>query len=91
MEDGIAPTDSRLRPDQRLMELGFWDEANIEKLRLEEKQRQKRKERNVASEEASENGKGKEFSRGIPNEEFVIGVLICRRLDNAVLPTGVVL
>uniref|UniRef100_A0A1I8JR21 Oxysterol-binding protein n=1 Tax=Macrostomum lignano TaxID=282301 RepID=A0A1I8JR21_9PLAT len=35
-------TDSRLRPDQRLMEDGRWDEANKEKLRLEEKQRAKR-------------------------------------------------
>lgn len=56
MEESIAPTDSRLRPDQRLMELGMWDEANIEKLRLEEKQRQKRKERNIANEDAIENG-----------------------------------
>ncbi|XP_050441329.1 oxysterol-binding protein 1 isoform X3 [Adelges cooleyi] len=39
MEEGIAPTDSRYRSDQRLMEFGLWDEANIEKLRLEEKQR----------------------------------------------------
>lgn len=56
MEEGIAPTDSRLRPDQRLMELGMWDEANIEKLRLEEKQRQKRKERHMALEDTMENG-----------------------------------
>jgi len=39
LELGVAPTDSRLRPDQRLMEDGFWDEANAEKTRLEEKQR----------------------------------------------------
>lgn len=32
-ETGIAPTDSRLRPDQRLMENAQWDESNIEKLR----------------------------------------------------------
>ncbi|KAJ8263622.1 hypothetical protein COCON_G00160790 [Conger conger] len=38
-EDGVGPTDSRLRPDQRLMEAGRWDEANVEKQRLEEKQR----------------------------------------------------
>lgn len=56
MEEGIAPTDSRLRPDQRLMELGMWDEANIEKLRLEEKQRQRRKERNMVTEDVVENG-----------------------------------
>ncbi|VDN41043.1 unnamed protein product [Dibothriocephalus latus] len=42
-EDGVAPTDSRLRPDQRLMEEGLWDEANTEKERLEQKQRLKRK------------------------------------------------
>ncbi|BHF61272.1 hypothetical protein SprV_0100424500 [Sparganum proliferum] len=42
-EDGVAPTDSRLRPDQRLMEEGLWDEANTEKERLEAKQRLKRK------------------------------------------------
>lgn len=42
-EDNIAPTDSRLRPDQRLMENGNWDEANDEKVRLEEKQRERRK------------------------------------------------
>ncbi|CAF3409784.1 unnamed protein product [Rotaria sp. Silwood1] len=42
-EPGVAPTDSRRRPDQRLMEEGRWDEANQEKLRLEEKQRHARK------------------------------------------------
>ncbi|TNN18147.1 Oxysterol-binding protein, partial [Schistosoma japonicum] len=42
MEDGVAPTDSRNRPDQRLMEQGFWDQANEEKRRLELKQRNKR-------------------------------------------------
>lgn len=44
-EDGVAPTDSRRRPDQRLMEDGRWDEANAEKQRLEEKQRTTRRER----------------------------------------------
>ncbi|KAF6082308.1 oxysterol binding protein 2 [Phyllostomus discolor] len=44
-EDGVAPTDSRLRPDQRLMEKGQWDQANTEKQRLEEKQRQSRRRR----------------------------------------------
>lgn len=34
-EDGVAPTDSRHRPDQRLMELGNWDQSNEEKIRLE--------------------------------------------------------
>ncbi|XP_035954358.1 oxysterol-binding protein 2 isoform X3 [Halichoerus grypus] len=44
-EEGVAPTDSRLRPDQRLMEKGHWDEANTEKQRLEEKQRVSRRRR----------------------------------------------
>ncbi|XP_062865147.1 oxysterol-binding protein 1 isoform X2 [Trichomycterus rosablanca] len=44
-EEGVAPTDSRRRPDQRLMEQGMWDEANGEKQRLEEKQRSVRRER----------------------------------------------
>lgn len=44
-EEGVAPTDSRRRPDQRLMEEGRWDEANAEKQRLEEKQRTARRER----------------------------------------------
>lgn len=42
-EDGVAPTDSRRRPDQRLMEEGDWDESNKEKFRLEEKQRARRR------------------------------------------------
>lgn len=53
-EEGVAPTDSRNRPDQRLMEEGKWDEANTIKVQLEEKQRAARKER-----EASEIGSGK--------------------------------
>lgn len=43
MEDGVAPTDSRHRPDQRLMENGDWDEANRVKVQLEEKQRERRR------------------------------------------------
>ena len=31
-EEGIAPTDSRLRPDQRIMEQGDFDSANKEKV-----------------------------------------------------------
>lgn len=45
MEEGVAPTDSRRRPDQRLMEEGKWDEANVVKIALEEKQRAARKAR----------------------------------------------
>ncbi|VDP81044.1 unnamed protein product [Echinostoma caproni] len=43
-EPGVCPTDSRLRPDQRLMEIGKWDEANREKVVLEEKQRHRRRQ-----------------------------------------------
>ncbi|TKR67670.1 hypothetical protein L596_023785 [Steinernema carpocapsae] len=39
-EEGVAPTDSRNRPDMRLMENGEWDKANAEKARLEQKQRE---------------------------------------------------
>ncbi|EGF98128.1 uncharacterized protein MELLADRAFT_96141 [Melampsora larici-populina 98AG31] len=39
----LAPTDSRLRPDQRLMEEGKMDEAEVLKERLEERQRERRK------------------------------------------------
>ncbi|XP_029159626.1 oxysterol-binding protein 1 isoform X3 [Nylanderia fulva] len=55
-EEGIAPTDSRLRPDQRLMEDGRWDEANAEKLRLEEKQRANRRAREHEAEKATAQG-----------------------------------
>lgn len=55
-EEGVAPSDSRKRPDQRLMENGFWDEANEEKLRLEEKQRTARKQRETETELAIQDG-----------------------------------
>ncbi|XP_061554215.1 oxysterol-binding protein 2 isoform X3 [Phycodurus eques] len=55
-EDGVAPTDSRMRPDQRLMEAGLWDEANIQKQRLEESQRLERKRREVQTMQALEDG-----------------------------------
>ncbi|XP_024130724.1 oxysterol-binding protein 2 isoform X2 [Oryzias melastigma] len=51
-EEGVAMTDSRLRPDQRLMEDGRWDEANAEKQRLEEKQRAVRRRREAEASEA---------------------------------------
>ncbi|EEQ36694.1 hypothetical protein CLUG_00817 [Clavispora lusitaniae ATCC 42720] len=41
----LAPTDTRLRPDQRAMEDGRYDEASREKHRVEEKQRAARKRR----------------------------------------------
>ena len=44
----IAPTDTRLRGDQRLYEQGDVDGADEEKVRLEVKQRKARKEREEA-------------------------------------------
>lgn len=41
----LPPTDTRLRPDQRAMEEGRYDDAGDEKNRVEEKQRAKRRER----------------------------------------------
>lgn len=46
----LAPTDTRLRPDQRLMEDGHYDEAAKEKNRVEEKQRAARKLREQSGE-----------------------------------------
>ncbi|XP_038648299.1 oxysterol-binding protein 2 isoform X5 [Scyliorhinus canicula] len=57
MELGTAPTDSRLRPDQRLMENGDWEEANVEKQRLEEKQRAVRRLREAEAVTAEEEGR----------------------------------
>lgn len=48
-DDSVTcPTDSRLRPDQRLLENGKLDEAGNEKYRLEEKQRAARKRREAS-------------------------------------------
>ncbi|CAB1318420.1 unnamed protein product [Coregonus sp. 'balchen'] len=55
-EEGVAPTDSRLRPDQRLMEAGLWDEANVHKQRLEERQRLERRKREAQATQALEEG-----------------------------------
>lgn len=43
MEKRLPPTDARLRPDQRQLENGDFQNANKEKQRLEEKQRRRRK------------------------------------------------
>lgn len=47
----VAPTDTRLRPDQRAMEDGEYDLAATEKNRVEEKQRATRRRREAAGEE----------------------------------------
>lgn len=43
LKQKLAPTDSRLRPDQHALEEGIYDQANAEKKRLEVKQRAVRK------------------------------------------------
>ena len=40
----LPPTDTRFRPDQRLFEQGLIAEAEMEKLRIEQKQRTTRQE-----------------------------------------------
>ena len=55
-EENVAPTDSRLRPDQRLMENGSWDDASQEKIRLEEKQRAARRKKEEDQEQARTEG-----------------------------------
>lgn len=67
-EEGIAPTDSRLRPDQRMMEAGLWDEANIHKQRLEERQRLERKKREVQANQALEEGEHKLIKKNKDND-----------------------
>jgi len=51
IKQAIPPTDSRLRPDQRLMEEGKMDVAAQEKHRLEEKQRAARRLREEMGQE----------------------------------------
>lgn len=74
LEEGVAPTDSRRRPDQRLMEDGRWDEANSEKQRLEEKQRSARREREreAASQRTS--------SQSEEGEDLFVCVALCSSL-----------
>lgn len=56
-DDGVCPTDSRMRPDQRLMEQGEWERANQEKVRLEEKQRAARRRREAEAEHSAKQGR----------------------------------
>ncbi|GMM37966.1 oxysterol-binding protein related protein [Saccharomycopsis crataegensis] len=48
LKNWLAPTDTRLRPDQRAMEDGRYDDAADEKNRVEEKQRAARKMRETS-------------------------------------------
>ena len=54
MERRLCQTDSRLRPDIRLMEQGDVDGAAKQKTRLEEKQRDSRKARKARKEKDSQ-------------------------------------
>ncbi|GAB1610837.1 oxysterol-binding protein 1-like isoform X4, partial [Argonauta hians] len=56
-EDNVARTDSRNRPDQRLMEDGQWDEANKVKVLLEDKQRIARRRREAEAEASLSQGR----------------------------------
>ncbi|KAI8991539.1 Oxysterol-binding protein-domain-containing protein [Mycotypha africana] len=52
IEQGKLPiTDTRLRPDQRLYEEGLVDEADNEKLRIEQQQRERRKKFEMAGQQ----------------------------------------
>ena len=51
LHDEIPPSDSRFRPDQRLLEHGKVDEAEVEKQRIEEIQRSRRREMELRGEE----------------------------------------
>lgn len=57
IDETVAPTDSRRRPDQRLMEDGKWDEANKIKNQLEEKQRKVRRQAEAEAEAAMNRSK----------------------------------
>ena len=65
MEDFVAPTDSRHRPDQRCMEEGNWDEANRVKQLNEEKQRATRRQREKEASQAAELGQCSHESHSI--------------------------
>ncbi|XP_019434400.1 PREDICTED: oxysterol-binding protein-related protein 2A-like isoform X2 [Lupinus angustifolius] len=63
LKEKLPPTDSRLRPDQRHLENGEYEKANMEKQRLEKRQRMSRK--------MQENGwKPRWFHQGDENETF---------------------
>ncbi|XP_065663146.1 oxysterol-binding protein 1 isoform X2 [Hydra vulgaris] len=55
-EKNVCPTDSRFRPDIRLMEQQNFDEANTVKLALEENQRLRRRQRDSDAQIAGQEG-----------------------------------
>lgn len=68
LQEKIAPTDSRLRPDQRAMENGDLQSGIKLKNQLEQKQRSTRKEKEKAMQEQMKQRKAK--SRDNDNEEY---------------------
>jgi len=70
-EEGTAPTDSRLRPDQRLTEQGEWDDANDTKLQVEDAQRKRRKAREENNETWTPRWFTKQVSPLTGEEEWV--------------------
>ncbi|XP_061815177.1 oxysterol-binding protein 1-like isoform X1 [Nerophis lumbriciformis] len=78
-EEPVAATDSRRRPDQRLMEDGRWDEANAEKQRLEEKQRIARRER---EREALSQRSSSQSDEAVDEESLTDPSLKCGPHDN---------
>jgi oxysterol-binding protein 1 len=66
LEKFLPPTDTRLRPDQRAMEEGRYDDAADEKVRLEQKQRAKRSERQRSGE--SVHGMPRWFKKAVDSE-----------------------
>ncbi|XP_065179127.1 oxysterol-binding protein 1-like [Sycon ciliatum] len=65
-DDSVAPTDSRRRPDQRVMETGNFDKANEYKVLLEEKQRQRRRDREAKVAEVESRGADSSVARHRP-------------------------
>ena len=78
-EEGVAPTDSRNRPDQRMMEEGKWDEANRLKFLLEEKQRAARRQREAEAEKLKAQGEGQTcgFFNVLVEGKFCLCVCVC--------------
>ncbi|XP_029648879.1 oxysterol-binding protein 1 isoform X4 [Octopus sinensis] len=62
-EENVASTDSRNRPDQRLMEDGRWEEANKVKVMLEDKQRMARRRREAEAEASLSQDEGENSGR----------------------------
>ncbi|CAD5223425.1 unnamed protein product [Bursaphelenchus okinawaensis] len=81
-EEGVAPTDSRLRPDQREMENGEWKRANHIKSELENQQRKRRAEHEKLGKVYTPKWFTKAAPNGVDLYEFNIDYLQCRAYQN---------